>query len=150
MREAVISQEELVRLLEAEFPETFSAESGLSIQAIWHGGCRMRQEFLKHSLRPGGTISGTTMMQLADVSVYVAVLASIGWTPLAVTTNLTINFLKKPAPNALEAECHLLKIGKRLAVGAVSLRSEGDEDLVAHAISTYSIPPAHDLTCVKV
>jgi len=141
MHEAVISKEELVRLLEAEFPETFHAESGLSIQAIRYGGCRVRQEFLKTSLRPGGTVSGPSMMLLADVSVYVAVLASIGWTPLAVTTNLTINFLKKPAPSALEAECHLLKLGKPLAVGAVSLRSEGDEDLVAHAISTYSIPP---------
>jgi uncharacterized protein (TIGR00369 family) len=81
------------------------------------------------------------MMLLADVSVYVAVLASIGWTPLAVTTNLNINFLKKPAPGPLEAECRLLKIGKRLAVGEVSIRSVGEGHLVAHATSTYSIPP---------
>ncbi len=141
MHEAVISQVELERLLEAEFPETFNPGTGLVILEIWHGGCRLRQDFLKNSLRPGGTISGNTMMLLADVSMYVAVLASIGWTPLAVTTNLNINFLKKPAPGALEAECRLLKIGKRLAVGEVSIRSVGEEDLVAHATSTYSIPP---------
>ena len=141
MREAVIEQEELERLLEAEFPETFNPGTGLVILEIWHGGCRVRQGFHNHSLRPGGTISGPAMMLLADVSVYVAVLASIGWTPLAVTTSLNINFLKKPAPAALEAECRLLKIGKRLAVGEVSIRSEGEEDLVAHATSTYSIPP---------
>lgn len=141
MREAVISQVELVRLLESEFPETFNRSSGLAILEIWHGGCRIRQDYLKDSLRPGGTISGTTMMRLADASVYIAVLAAIGWSPLAVTTNLNINFLKMPAPGALEAECRLLKIGKRLAVGEVSIRSVGAEDLVAHATSTYSIPP---------
>jgi uncharacterized protein (TIGR00369 family) len=141
MREATISQAELKRLLEAEFPETFNPGTGLAILEIWHGGCRVRQDFVKNSLRPGGTISGNTMMLLADVSMYVAVLASIGWTPLAVTTNLNINFLRKPTPGALEAECRLLKIGKRLAVGEVSIRSVGESDLVAHATSTYSIPP---------
>lgn len=141
MREAVIGQAELERLLAAEFPETFNPGTGLVIREIWHGGCRMRQEFLPGSLRPGGTISGSTMMWLADVSMYVAVLASIGWTPLAVTTSLNINFLRKPAPGALEAECRLLKLGKRLAVGEVSIRSAGEEPVVAHATSTYSIPP---------
>jgi uncharacterized protein (TIGR00369 family) len=141
MREAVIKKDELERLLRAEFPETFNPETGLVILEIWHGGCRLRQDFLRNSLRPGGTIAGTTMMLLADVSVYVAVLASIGWTPLAVTTSLNINFLKKPVPGALEAHCRLLKLGKRLAVGEVSIRSEGEQDLVAHATSTYSIPP---------
>src|SRR5437870_3373244 len=114
MREAVIEQDELERLLNAEFPQTFSSDTGLVILAIWHGGCRARQDFLRHSLRPGGTIDGTTMMRLADVCVYVAILASIGWTPLAVTTSLNINFLKKPAPAALVGECRLLKLGKRL------------------------------------
>jgi uncharacterized protein (TIGR00369 family) len=141
MREAVISQAELERLLQAEFPETFNHGSGLAILEIWYGGCRLRQDFLANSLRPGGTISGVAMMMLADVGVYVALLATLGWTPLAVTTSLNINFLRKPGPGALEAECRLLKIGKRLVVGEVSIRSAGEEDLVAHATSTYSIPP---------
>ena len=81
------------------------------------------------------------MMALADFAVYVAVLAAIGWVPLAVTTNLTINFLKKPAPRDLLAEARLIKLGKRLAVGEVDIRSEGEEELVAHVTSTYSIPP---------
>jgi uncharacterized protein (TIGR00369 family) len=141
MQEAVINREELGRRLTSEFPENFNPDSGLSILEVWHGGCRVRQAFLKNSLRPGGTISGVTMMQLADVSVYIALLASIGWVPLAVTTNLNINFLKKPTPDALEAECRLLKIGKRLAVGEVWIRPEGEKDVVAHATLTYSIPP---------
>jgi len=81
------------------------------------------------------------MMTLADLAMYVAVLASIGWEPLAVTTNLNINFLNKPPPAALIAECRLIKLGRRLAVGDVSIRSEASEDLIAHATSTYSIPP---------
>lgn len=141
MREAVLTVEELERLLSAEFPETFNRESGLSILKVWHGGCAIRQAFQRNSLRPGGTVSGPTLMALADVAGYVAVLASIGWVPLAVTTNLNINFLRKPAPGALRAECRLLKLGKRLAVGEVSIRSEAPEDLVAHATLTYSIPP---------
>ena len=80
-------------------------------------------------------------MTLADVSIYIAILGAIGWVPLAVTTNLSINFLKKPAPGPLIADAKLLKLGKRLAVGEIAIRSEDDDDLVAHATSTYSIPP---------
>ena len=91
--------------------------------------------------RPGGTLSGPVLMMLADVTMYIAVLASIGWVPLAVTTNLNINFLRKPAPGPLVADCTLLKLGRRLAVGAVRICCEGDAAPVAHATSTYSIPP---------
>lgn len=141
MRPAVLSAEELEELLAAEFPETFNPQSGLSIVKVWHGGCKARQGLKQNALRPGGTISGPTIMTLVDVSMYIAILASIGWVPLAVTTNLNINFLKKPAPGALLSECRILKLGKRLAVGDVAIRSEGERDLVAHATSTYSIPP---------
>jgi uncharacterized protein (TIGR00369 family) len=137
---AVLSAEELERRLAGEFPEAFNAASGLAILDVWHGGARVRQDFLAASTRPGGTISGPTLMALADVAAYVAILASIGWVPLAVTTNLNINFLRKPPPGALIAECRLIKLGKRLAVAEVGIHSEGREDLVAHATSTYSIP----------
>jgi uncharacterized protein (TIGR00369 family) len=79
-------------------------------------------------------------MALADVAMYVAVLSAIGWVPLAVTTNLTINFLRKPAPRDLLAEARLLKLGRRLAVGEVGIRSDGGDELVAHVTTTYSIP----------
>jgi acyl-coenzyme A thioesterase PaaI-like protein len=71
---------------------------------------------------------------------YVAVLSAIGWVPLAVTTNLTINFLKKPAARDLLAQARLIKLGKRLAVGEIAIHSDGEDDLVAHVTSTYSIP----------
>jgi uncharacterized protein (TIGR00369 family) len=131
---------ELERFLRAEFPQVFHAASGLSIEAVWHGGGRVRQAYQAQFIRPGGTISGPTMMALADFAMYVGVLASIGPVPLAVTTNLNINFLRRPAPRDLIAECRLLKLGKRLAVGEVIVRSDEMEEPVAHATSTYSIP----------
>jgi uncharacterized protein (TIGR00369 family) len=93
-------------------------------------------------LRPGGTISGPTMMALADTALYVAILGEIGIVPLAVTTNLNINFLRRPAADRnLVAKCKLLKIGRTLAVGEILIYSEGMEEPVAHATGTYSIPP---------
>src|SRR5712692_11697427 len=137
----MMTVEELERFFLAEFPQVFHAESGLAIEAVWERGCRVRQAFRQRSVRPGGTISGPTMMALADFAMYVAVLAAIGPVPLAVTTNLNINFLRKPARCDLVAEARLLKLGKRLAVGEVTIRSDGEEAPVAHVTSTYSIPP---------
>jgi uncharacterized protein (TIGR00369 family) len=133
--------DELERFLASEFPQFFHADSGLAIDALWDGGARVRQLFQASSIRPGGTISGPTMMALADFAMYVAVLSAIGPVPLAVTTNLNINFLRKPEPRDLVAEARILKLGKRLAVGEVIIRSEGEEEAVAHVTSTYSIPP---------
>jgi uncharacterized protein (TIGR00369 family) len=140
MAEPAITVEALERFLRVEFPEVFHPDSGLSIEQVWHGGGRVRQAYRPHFIRPGGTLSGPTMMALADFAMYVGVLASIGPVALAVTTNLNINFLRRPAPRDLLAECRLLKLGRRLAVGAVTIRSDGQEEPVAHATSTYSIP----------
>jgi uncharacterized protein (TIGR00369 family) len=139
-RQAAMTVAELDRFLATEFPEVFHGKSGLSIEEVWHGGGRVRQAYQPQFIRPGGTISGPTMMALADFAMYVGVLASIGPVPLAVTTNLNINFLRKPKACDLVAECRLLKLGKRLAVGEVNIYSEGMEEPVAHVTSTYSIP----------
>ena len=137
-----LTRERLLQLLEAEFPEATHAVGDYEIEEMWHGGCRVRRCHHERSLRPGGTVSGPVMMALADFTMYLAVLSAIGWVPLAVTTNLSINFLKKPGARDLLAEAQLFKLGKRLAVGEVALRSDGDDDLVAHVTSTYSIPGA--------
>src|SRR3954468_8189103 len=112
MTPSLLSATELERRLHAEFPQTFGAEGALTIEEVWHGGARLRQAFRPDTLRPGGTIVGATIMALGDYAMYVAILASIGWVPLAVTTNLGINFLRKPAQRDLLAECKLLKLGK--------------------------------------
>lgn len=138
---AALTVDELERRLAAEFPEVFHPRSGLTILDAGHRSACVRLVAPAGATRPGGTVAGPALMLLADVTMYVTVLASIGWVPLAVTTNLNINFLRKPAPGALIAECRLLKLGNRLAVGAVTIVAEGDEEAVAHATSTYSIPP---------
>ncbi len=135
-----LTRKELQERLRAEFPEMSNAMNGCEIEELWHGGCRLRLPFDEGTLRPGGTLSGATMMSLADFAMYVAVLSAIGWVPLAVTTSLNINFLKKPAARDLVAEARLIKLGRRLAVGDIGIRSQGEDDLVAHATSTYSIP----------
>jgi uncharacterized protein (TIGR00369 family) len=139
VKSALMDVEELGHFLATEFSQAFHPASGLSIEAVWHGG-RVRQAYQPQFVRPGGTISGPTMMALADVAMYVGVLASIGPVPLAVTTNLNINFLRRPEKRDLIAECRILKLGKRLAVGEVTIFSDGAPDPVAHATSTYSIP----------
>lgn len=138
----LLSAGEIARLLGEQFPQAFNPESGLSIEGAWMGGCRVRQAFQERFVRPGGTISGPTMMALVDFAMYVAVLASIGPESLAVTTNLNINFLRKPLQSDLAADARLMKLGRRLAVGEVTIYSDGVEDPVAHATATYSIPPS--------
>ena len=140
-RPGVLSAAQVGELLAREFSQAFHSGSGNVIEDAWHGGCRIRRKFSEKSLRPGGTISGPTMMAMTDFAMYVAILASVGPVPLAVTTNLNINFLRKPAQRDLIAEVKLIKLGKRLAVGNVSIFSDGEDEMVAHATSTYSIPP---------
>jgi uncharacterized protein (TIGR00369 family) len=132
--------EEIGKLLAAEFPQAFYQGGGHSIDRVGYGDVRVRWKFDASSLRPGGTVSGPTMMELADFAMYVAVFSAVGPQPLAVTTNLNINFLRKPAQADLIADAKLMKVGKRLAVGEVVIHSEGQDEPVAHVTSTYSIP----------
>ena len=135
-----MSADEIVKLLTAEFPQSFFPGCGHSIERVDYGDIRVRWTYDVASLRPGGTISGPTMMELADFAMYVAVFSAIGPQPLAVTTNLNINFLRKPAQADLIAEARLMKVGKRLAVGEVTITSAGSDEPVAHVTATYSIP----------
>ncbi|HZL40199.1 MAG TPA: PaaI family thioesterase [Pseudolabrys sp.] len=137
-----MSAGEIAKLLAAEFPQAFYPGCGHSIERVEHGDIRVRWTFDEAALRPGGTVSGPTMMELADFAMYVAVFSAIGPQPLAVTTNLNINFLRKPTRADLLADARLMKVGKRLAVGEVTIYSEGTEEPVAHVTATYSIPQA--------
>jgi uncharacterized protein (TIGR00369 family) len=140
MQTPAMSVEQLEEFLRREFFQFFHPQSGLTIEHAVHCGARVRQSYSAQFLRPGGTISGPTMMALADFTMYVAVLATVGTVPLAVTTNLNINFLRRPADRDLVAACRLLKVGKSLVVGEVIIHSDGSSVPVAHATSTYSIP----------
>ncbi len=142
-KDPAVSLPDLTAFLDEVFPMAMHQAGGrrMVIEDLGFGTCSIRLMFSDRQIRPGGTISGPTMMGLADFAIYVAVLGALGKIPLALTTNLNINFLKAPAPRDLIADCRLIKIGKRLCVGEASIRSDGDDELVAHATATYSIPP---------
>ena len=105
-------------------------------------GLVLRLKVSADNLRPGGTLSGATIFELADMAVYLAILSRIGAKALTVTTNASIDYLGKPPGGAdLLAEARLLKLGQRLAVGDVLIRSEAGPQIVARASLTFSIPP---------
>jgi acyl-coenzyme A thioesterase PaaI-like protein len=133
---------ELAKLLDTEYPQLLqTGERSYRMEAVEPLYGRLRLIYSPHHLRPGGTISGPSMFTLADVALYAMILAQIGPVPLAVTTSMTINFLRKPEARDLIAECRLMKLGKRLVFGTVMLRPDGIVAPVAHATGTYSVPP---------
>jgi uncharacterized protein (TIGR00369 family) len=137
---AKMSVAELERFLRHEFPQAFSGDD-ITIENTDGETCLLRQRYSEKMLRPGGTVSGPTLMALADFAMYVVLLSAIGPVGLAVTTNLNINFLRKGQPEQdVLAAARLLKLGKRLAVGEVNLLSGDSVDPIAHVTATYSIP----------
>lgn len=125
--------------LETEFPQV---SRDYAVEAVGPMTALVRFRVAARHLRPGGTVSGPSIFALADVAMYLALLAQIGPKALAVTTNCSIDFMRKPAAGVdLLAEARILKLGRVLAVGDVLIRSEGEEQVVARAGLTYSIPP---------
>lgn len=127
---------ELSAFLVKEFPQT-----KCTILAVGKQAATIRHTIGEAELRPGGTVAGPVMMAVADVALYVAILGEIGIVPLAVTTSLSFNFMRKPAGDRdIIGVCQLMKVGRTLAVGEVTLYSEGSDEPVAHAVGTYAIP----------
>jgi len=130
------TQEELAAFLAKEFPQ-----NPCTIQALTPEGAIVSYQVSERDLRPGGTVSGPSMFLLADVALYVAILSRIGLVALAVTTDISIHFLRKPVAHAaLRGACRLIKLGRTLATGDVLIYSEGCDDPVAHAVGSYAIP----------
>ncbi len=141
MAAAKMSVAELEKFLREEFPQTFSA-GDITIESADGETCLLRRRYNERMLRPGGTVSGPTLMEMADLAMYVVLLSAIGPVGLlAVTTNLNVNFLRRGLPGQdVLAAAKLLKLGKRLAVGEVNLLSGSSTDPIAHVTATYSIP----------
>jgi uncharacterized protein (TIGR00369 family) len=135
-----MSVADIREFLRAEFPQVFSGDD-IAIESADGETCLLRQRYSDTMLRPGGIVSGPTLMALADYAMYAVLLSAIGPGGLAVTTNLNINFLRKGAPGQdVLAAAKILKLGKRLAVGEVSLTSGTAPEPIAHVTATYSIP----------
>jgi uncharacterized protein (TIGR00369 family) len=139
---AAMNAVDITAFLDTEFPQIHEGGRVFAVEDATYGAARLRMAYHERLLRPGGTISGPSMFALADIAMYAAVLSAIGPRALAVTTNLNINFLRRPAPRDMIAEARLLKLGKRLAVGVIALHSDGEDEMAAHATATYSIPGA--------
>lgn len=130
------SKAQIEAFLADEFPQIRCV-----VDAVAPGSSTVTHPVGADELRPGGTVSGPVLMAAADFALYVAIFGTIGIVPMAVTTSLTINFLRKPAAHrAIRGVCTLIKVGRTLAVGEVALYSAGDDAMVAHAVGTYSIP----------
>src|SRR5215469_69329 len=131
------SKAEISAFVREQFPQTRCI-----IEQVGKLSATVKHPIGSEDLRPGGTGRGGIMMEVAGVALYIAILGEIGIVPLTVTTSLNINFLRKPsATRSIVGVCQLLKVGRALVGGEVALYSEGNEDMVAHAVGTYSIPP---------
>ncbi len=133
----LMTKEDLNEFLEKEFPQV---NKNFEILKVTHKNFSMLMHISSEHLRPGDTVSGPTMFLLADVTFYLATLSVIGPKSLTVTTNCSINFLRKPSEKNLISEARILKLGKTLSVGDVLIYSQDIHEPVAHASLTYSIP----------
>ena len=135
-----LNAQELSAVIRAGVP--MAEDIGFTVDEAGDGYARARLIFSERLIRPGGTLSGPVQMALADAAMYAAVMASIGQVEMAVTSNLSINFLEKPAPADLVAEAQVLRLGRRLAFCEVRLLSKhnGEETLVAHVTGSYALP----------
>src|SRR3954451_4103113 len=137
MQTTRLNAAEITEFLNDVFP---GAMERFTIEDVQPMRARIRMLFNEFQLRPGGTISGPSLMTLADTGLWVALLAMIGREPLSVTSHLDIDFLRKPAPADVVAHTTLHKVGKRLAVGDVIMYSAGEDVPCARASVTYAIP----------
>jgi len=134
-----ITIEELEAFLDAEFPQARALP--FRVDELGDGFCRLGLPIGEDQLRPGATVSGPTLMSLADTAMYFAVMTRLGLVAQTVTTHLSIDFLRRPTRAELTVECRLLKLGRTLAVGAAYIYSQGVDEPVAHASVTYAVPP---------
>ena len=133
----MVTTAQLNHFFKNDFPQ-----ADIIVEQVGGKSATIRKRITEQHLRPGGTVSGPVLMEVADAALYVAILGELGLVAMAVTTNLNINFLRKPASDQdIIAQCTLIKVGKLLVIGEVSIYSEGLDEPVAHAVGTYAIPP---------
>ena len=140
----VLDARQVDALLADVFPQLNAdgnAFDGYETLDIVPGGCTVRLNATERHLRPGGSVSGAALFMLADIGGYVCVLSHAGPDALSVTTNLSINFMRKAGIGPIDGHCRILKLGRSLMVFDVDIVAGPDGETVAHAVGTYSIPP---------
>jgi uncharacterized protein (TIGR00369 family) len=138
---ALLDAKRIEELVDARFPQIHAGGRTMVVEEVGFRRARLRMHTSPRNTRPGGTIAGPAMFALADFSIYVAIIATLGEPGFeAVTSNLNISFLARPKPNHMTAEVRLIRVGRRLAVGEAELYSQGVSEMVAHATATYALP----------
>jgi uncharacterized protein (TIGR00369 family) len=137
--EPVLTAAEVSAFWDEHFPQIQKARD-IDIVSIPPGGSVLRLTPAVQHLRPGNTVSGPTLVTLADVTAYAALLAHVGPEPMIVTANISMNFLRRAGLAPLIATCRILKLGRKLAVVEVGIEPEEGGELIAHATATYSLP----------
>ncbi|MGV3552491.1 PaaI family thioesterase [Rhizobium sp.] len=138
----ILTAEQIEDFLAREFPQIHGDGTVFRCVNVAPGTATLRFHPNESHLRPGGTVSGPALFALADVAAYVALLAHIGPVALALTTNLNINFLNRADPVPLDGVCRILKLGRSLAMLEVAIERVDTRQIIAHATTTYSIPPS--------
>ena len=137
----VTTAEEINALFAREYPQLNAPVAAFRALDVWPGGCLVRLDADHIHLRAGGTVSGPALFTLADIGGYALALSHAGPDPLAVTVNLSLNFMRKAGPGPIDGRCRILKLGKTLMVFDCEIAPAGGGDLAAHATGTFSIPP---------
>ena len=145
----VMTAADVNALLGAVYPQLNEAYDFYQVIDVFPGGCTVRLNADERHLRPGGTVSGPSLFTLADIGGYVCVLSHAGPDALSVTTNLSINFMRKAEAGPIDGHCRILKLGKSLMVFDIDIVAGPDKQSVAHATGTYSIPPKRNNKAVK-
>ncbi|MFU0505564.1 PaaI family thioesterase [Pseudaminobacter sp. NGMCC 1.201702] len=132
---------EINEFLKTAYPQLNADFNAYEAVEVFAGGCTVRLNADERHLRPGGTVSGPSLFTLADIGGYACVLSHAGPDALSVTTNLTINFMRKAEAGPIHGHCRILKLGRSLMVFDIDIIAGADGQTVAHATGTYSIPP---------
>lgn len=140
---------EVNAFLEEAYPQLNDQSAFYQATDVFPGGCTVRLNADERHLRPGGTVSGPSLFTLADIGGYVCVLSHTGPEALSVTTNLTINFMRKAEAGPIDGHCRILKLGKSLMMFDIDIVAGPDRQTIAHATGTYSIPPKRQNDAVK-
>ena len=136
-----LSADEVGRLIDNAFPGVNAGKRTTVIESVADRSARVRLLLDERNIRPGGTLSGPAMFMLADFTIYVALIATLGPEAIAaVTSNLNINFLSRPEPADLIGEARIIRLGRRLAYAEVSISADKSRELLAHATSNYVLP----------
>jgi len=133
-----VSAEEMNRFFSDNFKGDRGALPDITLAKADH--VIMSVPMRERNMRPGGFISGPTQMALADHIAYAVIFTRLGITPVALTSNLNIDFLHPLQGETITVEGKMVKLGRTLAVIAVDIKGTDSQKISSRATVTYVLP----------